>query len=154
MFHDILGNIERSENGHGDGVATIEYDSRVIRIQIIPDDHAFETTLKLAVGVVERLNDLDKAAKRVIVAELRDRYNGGWNEYDQVQEDGSLKTVVNPQLSEDEFEGKFTLRAVRVSGSEVVSFSYDDSGLFWSHSVVVTSLTGTAFRDAQADLFG
>ena len=109
---------------------------------------------RIAVAVVGQLKELDKAARRVIVADLRDIYNGGWNEYDQVQEDGSHKAVVNSQLSESEFEEKFSLRSITVTGGEMVDLFYDNSGLFWGHSVVVTSLTGTAFTDARAELFG
>lgn len=154
MFHEILGEVKRREDGTGDGVATINYESREIPIQIIVDDQPFETTLDLAAAVVMRLSELDKAAKRVIVADLRDGYNDGWNEYEEAQDDGSLKTVSNPQLSESEFEKKFSLRAVNVTGSVMVDFFYDDSRLFWGHSVVVTSMTGTAFSDARAEIFG
>jgi len=154
MQHGILGVIEPSDAFQGDGVATIEYESREIQIHISPDGQPFETTLKLAVEVVKRLKELDKTAKRIIVADLRDCYNSGWNEYDQVQQDGTLKTVKNPQLSERDFGAKFSLVEVNVGGNRMIDFIYEDSGLFWGHSVIVTSLSGTDFSDAEAELFG
>lgn len=54
---------------------------------------------------------LDKLAKRIAVADLRETYNAGWNEYDEAQEDGSSKLVSNPKLSEAEFEAKLSLCA-------------------------------------------
>jgi hypothetical protein len=154
MKHDILGEIKRAEGDNGHGLATIEYDSRKVAIRVIPDDGPFETSLQLAAEVVTRLKELDTRAKQTIVADLRNSYNSGWNEYDEAQEDGSLKTVSNPQLSESEFESKFSLVGVNVTGSEMVDLFYDDSRLFWGHSVFVNSLTGTDFSDARAELFG
>lgn len=154
MKHDILGEIKRTEGGVTAGVATIRYGSRDIKIQIIPDDQPFETSLKLAAEVVGRLDELDHRAKRVAVADLRQTYNNGWNEYDEVQADGSLKTVSNPELPEAEFERKLSLNAVNVTGDQVIDFFYDDSGMFWGHSVVVNSLNGIDLSEARAELFG
>jgi hypothetical protein len=100
------------------------------------------------------LPELDKLAKRVAVADLRATYNNGWNEYDEAQEDGSLETVSNPQLSEAEFEAKLALNAVNVIGDRMIDFFYDDDRMFWGHSVVVNSLNGIDLSDAHAELFG
>ena len=121
---------------------------------IIGDDQPFETTLKLAAEVVRQLPELDKVAKRVAVADLRESYNNGWNEYDEAQEDGSLKTVSNPQLSEAEFEAKLSLNAINVTGDRMIDFFYDDERMFWGHSVFVNSLNGTDFSEARAEIFG
>jgi hypothetical protein len=117
MKHDILGEIRRTK-GHGE--ATIRYGSSEIRIQIIPDGELFETTLGLAAEVVGRLEKLDKLAKRVAEADLRKTYNNGWNECDEVQADGSLKTVSNPKLSAAEFKKKLSLNAVNVTGNQMI----------------------------------
>lgn len=154
MTHDLLGEIKLAADNTGDHVASVEYESRKIEFRMIPDGEPFETNLQHAVNVVSRLKELDKAAKRIIVADLRDTYNSGWNEYDEAQGDGSWKVVSNPQLSESEFEEKFALIAVNVTGSEMVDFFYDDSRLFWGHGVYVTSMNGTDFSEGRADLFG
>lgn len=154
MKHEILGVVERTDCKPFDGVATIRYGSRDIRVAISRDDQTFETALSLADEVVRRLPELDKLAKRVAVADLRETYNNGWNEYDEAQDDGSLKTVVNPQLSEAEFEAKLSLRDVNVTGDQMIDFFYDDERMFWGHSVIVNSLSGTDFTDAHAELFG
>jgi hypothetical protein len=151
MKHDILGTIKRAGE---DGVATIRYGSRDIEVQVIPDDQEFETTLRLAADVVQRLSALDKAAKRVAVADLLKTYNDGWNEYDEVQADGSLKTVVNPKLSKAQFEKNLSLNAINATGDKMVQFFYDDEKMFWGHSVIVSSLKGTDFSEAYAELFG
>jgi len=96
----------------------------------------------------------DRLAKRVAVADLRETYNNGWNEYDEAQEDGSFKRVSNPQLSEAEFEAKLSLNAINVEGDRMVTFFYDDENMFWGHSVVVCSLNGTDFIEARAEIFG
>jgi hypothetical protein len=154
MKHDILGEVERSDAHPFDGLARIRHGSLVIKVGIIGDDQPFETTLKLAAEVVRCLPELDQLAKRVAVADLRETYNSGWNEYDEAQEDGSFKTVSNPQLSEAEFEAKLSLNAVNVTGDRMIHFFYDDERMFWGHSVVVNSLNGTDFSEAHAEIFG
>src|SRR5262245_53402704 len=120
MQHEVLGTIKPSDAFQGDGVATIEYESREIQIHISPDGGPSETTLKLAVDVITRLKELDRTAKKIIVRDLRECYNGGWNEYQVAQEDGSWKTVSNPQLSESEFEQKFNLIGISIYGGEMI----------------------------------
>ena len=154
MKHDILGEVEQSDGHPFDAVAVIRYGPLDIKVGIIRDDQPLETTLNLAAEVVGRLVELDKLAKGIAVADLRDTYNSGWNEYDEAQVDGSLKTVTNPQLTEAEFEAKLSLRAVNVTGDRMIDFFYDDERMFWGHSVVVDSLNGTDFSEAHAELFG
>jgi hypothetical protein len=154
MKHDILGEVELSDGHPFDATATIRYDSRDIKVGISRDDQPLETSLKLAVEVVRRLPELDELAKRIAVADLRECYNNGWNEYDEAQEDGSFKMISNPQLSEEEFKAKLSLDAVNITGDQMIDFFYDDERMFWGHAVVVNSLTGTDFSRAHADIFG
>ena len=154
MKHEVLGDIEQTAGEVFDGVASIRYGPRDIKVGIIRDDQPFETTMELAANVVRRLGELDKLAKRVAVSQLRETYNNGWNEYDEAQEDGYLKSVSNPKLSEVEFEEKLSLLSVNVNGDRMIHFFYDDSGMFWGHTVIVYSLNGTDLSDAQAELFG
>lgn len=154
MKHDILGNVKFSDGAPFDAVAVVRHGSRDVKIGLSRDDQTLETTLSLAADIVSRLAELDIRAKTVGVRDLRETYNNGWNEYDEAQEDGSLKTVINPQLSEAEFEARLSLRAVNVTGAEMVHFFYDDEGIFWGHSIVVNSLNGADFSKAGAELFG
>jgi hypothetical protein len=154
MKHHILGQVEKSDGHPFDAVAMIWHGSRDIKVGITRDDQPLETTLKLAAEVVSRLAELDKLAKRVAARDLRETYNNGWNEYDEVQDDGSFKRVSNPQLSEARFEAKLSLNAVNVTGNRVIEFFYDDERMFWGHSVVVSSLKGTDFSEAWAEIFG
>lgn len=154
MKHDILGEIQRPAGDVFDGVPTIRHGQRDIKIQMSCDDQPLEITLELAAEVVRCLPELDKIAKQIAVADLRETYNHGWNEYDEIQEDGSLKAVSNPQLSEAEFEAKLSLNAVNVTGDRMIDFFYEDEGMFWGHSVVVNSLKGVDLSEAHAELFG
>ena len=153
MKHDILGEVELTDCNPFNGVATIRYGSRDIKIGISHDDQPFEITLKLATEVASRLSELDKLAKQIATRSLREGYNNGWNEYDEAQEDGSFKPVSNPKLSEAEFEAKLTLNSVHVTGDRMIDFFYDDEGMFWGHSVVVNSLEGTDLTEAHAEIF-
>jgi len=154
MKHQILGEIRRPPGEVFDGVATIRYGRRDIKIQMDRDDQSFEATMELAAEVVRHLPDLDKTAKQIAVADLRETYNSGWNEYDEVQEDGSLKKVLNPRLSEAEFAARLSLNAVNVTGDCMINLFYEDGGMFWGHCVVVNSLEGVDLGEAHAELFG
>jgi hypothetical protein len=81
--------------------------------------------------VGSRLAELDKLARRVAVKHLREIYNNGWDEYQEAQEDGSLKTVVNRQLPEAEFEANLSLRDGNVSGAQMIDRFYDNQRVFW-----------------------
>ena len=152
MKHPILGDITR-ENGNGDGVARVAYDDREIEIRIIADEIPYDATLDVAVSLVDDLHRLDARAKQVAASGLTDTYNSGWNEYDEAQEDGTLKAVFNPELTEEEFASKLTLNAVNVTGN-MLDFFYDDENMFWGHSVIVNSMDGIAFTDTHAEIFG
>lgn len=154
MDHRFIGKVERTDGDPFDGVAKVPYESRDIKIGISCDGQPFDSALALAAEVVQRLPELDNLAKRIAVADLRETYNNGWNEYDEAQEDGTLKTVSNPTLSEAEFGAKLSLNAINITGNEMIDFFYDDKGMFWGHSVVVNSLNGVDFRAAHAELFG
>jgi hypothetical protein len=152
MKHPILGDIT-PENDNGDGVARITYGHRSIEIRIIEDELPYDATVDVAASVVQNLLNLDSQAKQVAANQLTDTYNNGWNEYDEVQDDGTLKSVSNPKLTPDEFASKLTLKAVNVTGN-MLEFFYDDKNMFWGHSVIVNSMDGVAFTDTHAEIFG
>lgn len=152
MSHDVLGEVTR-ENGDGDGVTRIHYGKQAVTIRIIEDELSYDATLEVAASVVRILEKLDAQAKNVAASDLTETYNCGWNEYDEAQEDGSFKAVHNPKLTQEEFAGKLTLRAVNVTGN-MLDFFYDDENMFWGHSVIVNSMDGVAFTDTSAKIFG
>lgn len=90
----------------------------------------------------------------IIVKDLCETYNNVWNEYDEVQADGSLKSVTHPPLTTTECEQKFFLTGVNITGNTIVDLFYDNPGLFWGHAVWVQSLNGNAFNTARAKLLG
>jgi hypothetical protein len=154
MMHDILGEVELSDGHPFDATVLVRYGSRDIKFSLIRDDQPLETTLALTSDVAVRLSELDQLAKNVAVADLLATYKDGWNEYDEAQENGSLKTVTNPQLSEVEFAAKLSLRDVNVTGAQVLDFYYDDEGMFWGHSILVNSMNGIRFSEVHAQLIG
>ncbi|MFO0796706.1 MAG: DUF2262 domain-containing protein [Gemmataceae bacterium] len=154
MKHDVLGEVELSDGHPFDATVVVRYDSREIRFGLIRDDQPLETTLALAATVVRRLGELDRQAKSIAAADLCAAYNDGWNKYDEGQDDGSFKTVTNPQLSAAEFEAKLSLWAVNVTGAGMLNFHYDDERMFWGHAVIVTSMNGVDLREAHAEMFG
>jgi hypothetical protein len=154
MKHDILGNVELSDGHPFEATAVVRHDSCEIKFGLDSDGQPLEITLALAAEVVGRLAELDQLAKGIAARDLLDTYNGGWNEYDEAQVDGSFKTVTNPQLSVSEFEAKLSLLAVNVTGDLMLDFFYEDKRMFWGHTVVVNSMNGVDFGEAHAEIFG
>lgn len=150
MEHPILGDITQED---GEGVSKVSYGSHRINIRIIADEIPYDAAVDVAASVVQDLKNLDAKAKQVAATKLTAIYNNGWNEYDEVQEDGTLKAVSNPMLTPDEFASKLTLNAVNVTGN-MLTFFYDDENMFWGHSVIVTSMDGVTFTDTHAEIFG
>lgn len=151
MDHKSLGKIVRDE--HGDGSASVPYGERMISIRIMEDELSYEAALEIAATIAERLAEYDAKMKQVAAADLTETYNGGWNEYDEAQEDGTFKTVVNPKLTPEEFAAKLTLRAINVTG-QMLDFFYDDQNMFWGHSVIANSMDGLAFTEVHGEIFG
>ena len=152
MKHPILGDIAREET-EGSGVASLHYGKRHINVRIIADEIPYESTVEIAAQVVLGITDLDAKAKQVAASELTSTYNNGWNEYDEVQNDGTTKYVSKPKLSPDQFGQKLSLNGINVTGNMLELF-YDDDGMFWGHSVVITSFDGIGFTETHAEIFG
>ena len=152
MQHNILGEI--SADGNSDeGLARITYQGRIVEFQICGDEIHYEAAVEVAASVATSLAELDAKAKRIAADQLIETYNSGWNEYDEVQADGTSRTVSNPKLTRDQFAAKLTLSAVNVTGN-MVDFFYNDENMFWGHAVVVNSRAGIDLTDAYAEIFG
>jgi hypothetical protein len=154
MIHPVLGELREKEVDSASRSASVAFGERQISVDIDPDGEPLEVAVALAAKVVSSLESLEVQAGNIIVRDLLDTYNGGWNEYDEVQEDGSLKAVQKPELSAEEFSSHFVLDSIQILGDACVDFWYPESDLFWGHSVHVSSLQGADFSDAQAQLFG
>ena len=152
MKHPILGEMTR-DDALDEGVATISYKNRDIEVCIAPDELPWDATVDVAAAVVQELANLDAKAKQVAASELTETYNSGWSEYDEAQDDGTLKSVSKPNLTQAEFMQKLTLDAVNVTGNMVALF-YGNENMFLGHSVIVTSMDGAAFTDTHAEIFG
>jgi hypothetical protein len=154
MHHPLLGELVPNKDRPQSVRGTIRYDSREISLDIESDDKTLEVAVSLAVQIVASLPAFDAAAKAIVAKDLLETYNSGWNEYDETREDGTFETVRNPRLAAEEFQSKFTLNGVNVCGDRCVDLWYEDGGLFWGHSIYVSSLDGADFTNAQAQLFG
>lgn len=152
MNHSVLGDIIVG-NALDGGVAKISYNDETIEIWIIPDEISFHATIEVAASVVQHLRQYDANAKEVAASELTEEYNSGWNEYRELQEDGSWKDVSLPKLSKEEFGRKLKLKSINVTGVMIGLF-YDNDNMFSGHSIIVTCMDGLNFNDIHAELFG
>jgi hypothetical protein len=151
MHHPQLGKLQ-AEGKLLSGNLTLN--DRNITMRIDPDDAPVDQTLSLAASVASTLSIHDELYKDIIVRDLLEVYNSGWNEYDEVQDDGSIKSVVNPQLNQLEFKNRMSLVSINVSSDCCVELWYENDDLFWGHSILVQSLEGAKLTSFKAQLFG
>ena len=152
--HPVLGVIRSSEKNPNGVEAEVLFSGRSIPLRIDPDDQSLDDAIAFASEVVTSLTRLESESMQIAVRDLCPTYNNGWNEFDEVQADGSTKTVRNPQLSNEEFRSKLTLSEIGITGNECIEFWYDDSNLFWGHGVLVSALDRLDLTNARGELFG
>jgi hypothetical protein len=149
MKDKILGKITKVEDYH---ISKIKYQSNTIEILIDPDGMMLEQSIKIAQELVLSLKQFDNLAKEILAKDLLETYNDNWSSYEETQEDGSIKNITNPLLSNDEFILKLTLKSINVIGNKLINLTYDDKGLFWGHEPAVSSSQGLDFSNAEGDI--
>ncbi|WP_309384840.1 DUF2262 domain-containing protein [Cerasicoccus frondis] len=152
--HPVLGTLTRPKNNAEGFETIILFNGSKIEVQIEPDDQSDSDAIEFTAQVVSELARIESECRKILVRDLLPTYNGGWNEYDEVQEDGTCKTVKNPKLNQSEFDQKFTLKSLSTTGIECIDVWFDDSNLFWGHGVFVSCLDGLDLSEADAQLFG
>jgi hypothetical protein len=88
--HPQLEVLEIDDNS---GTGTLSFDGRAVPLSIELDGIALDEVLSFAANIASFLERYDRISKEVITTDLLDMYNSGWNEYDEVQEDGTTKSV-------------------------------------------------------------
>ncbi len=151
MHHELLGEIK---DVGGELSAIVVYQGRSIKISIYLDGETVEKVIAVTARIVGQLTALDELAKQIIVRDLRENYNDNWRAYDELMPDKSLKKTTNPELSEAEFESRFSLKSIHMTGCDGVEFDYGKSDLFWGHTVSVESFVGEDFSKAIAKCEG
>ena len=142
----VLGKIREARNGSR--IATLTIAGREVRITIDA-----EGSLDFARALVGSVQQHDRCARDVAALELLETYNDNWREYQEIEADGAAVDVSNPELSTEEFVQRLGLEAISIWGENRCELFYNDGGLFWGHSVVVTTRdAGATWIDAQ--LFG
>ncbi|GEK50230.1 DUF2262 domain-containing protein [Vreelandella venusta] len=154
MNHPILGQLVSKEAEISSFEGEVIIDGSNVGLNIELDSAPQDQVLMLAEKVVASISILQDKAAAIVSRDLLEAYNSGWNEYDEVQEDGSTKAVVNPKLDSNQFISQFELDSISICGADCVEFWYKPNDLFWGHSVFVTSFDGLEFKDANAQMFG
>lgn len=154
MHHPTLGELKSTGTDEGAFEGEIKSKAYNIRLNLELDSAPQEAVFKFAENVIASLASLGEKAKDAIGRDLLETYNTGWNTYDEVQEDGSTKTVVNPKLEFKQFISQFELSGLTILGAECVQLWYKPNDLFWGHSVFVTTFDGLEFNQPYAEMFG
>lgn len=154
MHSKILGELTPTSDKKRNYNGRISYNNAPIDFTIQCDDNPFQEALNLAEHILPNLAKYDEIAKAIIAKDLLSGYNSGWTEYDELQADGSYKTITNPTLDADNFKENFTLESVQICGNSCVEIWYNDNNLFWGHRVFVTSMNGANFSEAYAQMIG
>lgn len=125
-----------------------------VTLEIEPGDGQLRASNELARMAVESMAEMEAKAKSIASAELLVTYNTSWRSYYEVQGDGSLSDVENPEVNTDEFELALKLTTIIVTGGQSIDFYFEDGDLFGGHLILVTSFDGLAMSEANASLIG
>lgn len=154
MDHPTLGLLKPKDTDGNSYEGEIKSEGYKVALNIELDSAVQAEVFKFVESVVSYISSLDVKAKSIIGRDLLETYNSGWNEFDEVQKDGSTKTIVNPKLDSEQFTNQFELGSINVSGIDCIEFWYKPNELFWGHSVFVTSFDGIEFNDSNTQMFG
>jgi hypothetical protein len=123
----------------------IEVEGHFIELSVDGDDLPLEKSLRLAEYVTSQIMSwLPKILEDVADSHLS-IYNENW---------------ADEKLSRNEFLGKIRLKSIDFLGDSIVSFLFDDSDLFWGHTIVAeyfnieANVTLPAETKGQISLFG
>ena len=153
MQSDVFEEISVGDDGVGAATFALT-DITHVQFRIEPGSGTFTDALILAETCASELALLNTKAKQAAAKNLLANYNDNWREFDEVQADGSLKTIKNPKLTNSEFISQLTLSDVSASADSVVRLCYTDAGMFAGHAIIVTSFSGADFANPHVDLFG
>jgi len=154
IIHPKLGRLEPTGGSDDSFEGVIDLCGDKIDLIIELDTAIKDTVFEFAVSVINSISSLNHQAKHLISSNLLDTYNLDWNEYDEVNEDGSTHTVSNPQLSSDQFIIQFELDGVIICGIDCIELWYKPNALFLGHSIFVTSFDGLNFSETRVQMFG
>ena len=133
---------------------SVEYGSHLLVLTVDREDSTGQSSLALLATIIASLSRLDERARQAASASLLTTYNESWREYQEATGGGRFRDVTGPELDRSRFEQRLSLTSVSVTGPDTCAFGYDDDGLFWGHSVFVTSFDGAVFGDLHVELFG
>jgi hypothetical protein len=132
----------------------VQYGPDQIDLLVSPDNRTIEAALKLAASLVELLQQIDLKCRDLIADEFLERYNSGWRFGEVAQQDGTFEPFEKPLLTRRQFCENLKIKSIVASGDSLIGVHYDDSDMFWGHSLEVTSFDGTAFGDTHTSMFG
>lgn len=125
--------------------ASVEVEGHTIELCVDGDDLPLEKSLQLAEYVTSQIRSwLPKVLEDVADSHLS-VYNENWAE---------------EKLSRDEFLGRIRLKSIDFLGDSIATFFFDDSDLFWGHTIVAeyfdieAKVTLPAETKGRISLFG
>jgi hypothetical protein len=132
----------------------VDFGGSPVGLTIDPDGGDPHASVAVARWIVGHLKEIDVRAKAAAAASLLETYNEGWRNYQEADGKGQLSDVTNPPLSEARFIQRLHIDSLHVLGDSIWDLFYADDGMFWGHSIVVTSFTASEFTDLHVELFG
>ena len=99
---------------------------------------SYHASLARAAEVARQLQEHDSTARKVASNELTEFYNEQWTEYENVKKDGTFETVLNPIMTQWEFENRLTLSNVIIA-EKMVAFFFVIDDFFRGTKVAVES---------------
>ena len=130
----------------------IQCAGRMIELSVFPTEEGFESSLRTAVSVAEKIALLADIGRKLVIANSLVGYNNQWRFGETVLVSGATESFERPSLTASEFSAKLHLTAVEVSSEQVISLMFECVYMFWGHGFSVTNFDGLQFKDVRIEL--
>jgi hypothetical protein len=152
--HPILGSLVPHKLMPESLSGRLKYGQYQVDLVVSPDDSTIEVALELATSLIERLEALDLKCRRLIAEEFLESYNSHWRFGEVAHQDGTFKAFEKPHLTTAQFCENLKISSIQASGCSLLVFYYDDSDMFWGHTLEAISFDGIAFEDTHVSMAG
>jgi hypothetical protein len=150
----IRGNLLEFSRADGALRGSVQFQERELQVSVETDGVDEGAAVSFAYAVLSDLEAGVTRAKRVAANKLLERYNSGWNCFERFDANGALESVSRPKLSIEEFVDEISLSSIGFSGDDCVEFFFENTELFWGHTIIVSVFDNLDWDGACAQLFG
>lgn len=154
MSNELLGELKSDPAIPGSFEGSVKIGTTTVPIKIDLDGVDKDRVFAFASAIASQIDKYVSIAARFAAEKLLDAYNEDWRHYDAADGRGGFEAVTDPELDADAFVDRLKVTAVNICAETECQVWFDDGGMFWGHSVYVSSSDGETFKRLHAGIFG